>query len=200
MKKALMVLFSAVVFLLLPIESSIAKTENFKTTEDVNKAWEINFNGKLDSSTVTSNNVYVLDGQTKYPTTLTVINGGSTIKVKPNSPYQVGKLYELVITNNVKNTNGKALKESVRMPFKVVDSESIIQSVYEITSKDITILTITTNSDVFEVKIGTESLNYKGNNTYQYVLIGEKVGSKVTISAYDENDKRIDQLTYTIGQ
>ncbi|MCP1143697.1 Ig-like domain-containing protein [Lysinibacillus endophyticus] len=200
MKKALIVLFSAVLFLLLPFETSLAKTWNFQTTEDVYKHWKVNFSGKLDASTVSSNNVYVLDGQTKHPTTPTVTNGGSSIEVKPNSPYQMGKLYQLVISTNVKNANGITLKESVTMPFKVVDSKAIIQSVHEITSQSITVLTIATNSDVFELKIGTESLKYLGNNKFQHVLIGEKVGSKVTINAYDENNKRIDQLTYTIGQ
>ncbi|SOB90798.1 Ig-like domain-containing protein [Ureibacillus xyleni] len=200
MKKALIVLFSAVMFLLLPFESSLAKTWNFQTTEDVYKAWKVNFSGKLDSATINSSNIYVLDGQTKHPTTPTVTNGGSSIEVKPNSSYQVGKLYQLVVTTNVKNANGTPLKETVTMPFKVVDSGATIKSVYSVTSLNVTSLTVVTNDDVFYVKVDGEEIKYQGTNTFLYGLVGKKIGDKVTIIAYDKDNKVLQRLTYTIGQ
>ncbi|RUL49814.1 Ig-like domain-containing protein [Lysinibacillus antri] len=200
MKKALIVLCSVLLFLLLPIDAPNAKTWRFQATEDVNKVWEINFNGKLDAKTVNSTNIYVKDGQSIHPTTTNVINSGRTIKVKPNTPYTVGKLYELIVTTNVKNVDGKVLKDSVKMQFKIVETDTIFKAVQSITSQNITILTIVTDSDVLDVKISSESLKYVGNNTYEYVLIGDKIGDKVTIYAYDEKNKLLEKMTYTIGE
>lgn len=200
MKKLLILLCSVALFLILPFETSLAKEWNIQTTEDVEKTWKVNFSMELDSTTVKSSNVYVTDGKTVHPTKLQIINGGKTIEVQPSEAYEMNTEYELIVTKDVKNLSGQPLQESVEMPFKVVDSSVVIQSVNSVTGSGITVLTVVTNSDVFDVKISSESLKYKGNNTYEHVLFGKEPGDSITIYAYDENDKVIEKQTYKIGE
>src|SRR5690554_4532733 len=149
MKKLLIVLCSVALFLILPIDTSIAREWDFKTTYDSNKAWNVSFNMNLDEKTVNSSNIYVKDGKEVHPTTPVLKNSGKTVEVQPNSSYKKGKIYYLYVTTNVKNSNGKPLKESVEMPFIIGDAGSTFQTIQSVTSHNITALTIVTNNDVF---------------------------------------------------
>lgn len=198
MRKTVIILFTAMLFLLLPMQSSLAKEWTFKTTEDVNKGWKIGFNMKLDTTTVSQNNVYVTDGKTTHPTTLQVVDNGKAIEIRPTISYQPGKQYRIIVSAAIKSTEGKALKSPIEVPFEVVDPTAKIKSIYSVNNQTITSLTITTSDDVFDLKIGSESLRYIGNNTYEHILIDANPGSSVTIYAYDENNKRIETKKYTL--
>lgn len=197
-KKILMIVFSALVFLLLPVQASLAKEWTLQMTEDVNKAWKVRFSVALDAKSVQKSSVYVTDGKTTHSTSLKLLENGELIEVTPSTPYKIGTEYRIMITTDVKSKNGKSLKSAVEVPFEVIDSNANIKSIKSTNDKTITTLTVVTSNDVFDLKINNESLRYTGNNTYEHMLIGQKAGTVVTIYAYDVDGKRIETKKYTI--
>ncbi|MEK4406331.1 Ig-like domain-containing protein [Sporosarcina sp. FSL K6-6792] len=190
-RRKLVAFLAMFIVLLTSSQLGIAKEWDFEPIDDVNKAWEIKFNIPLDGSSLTTDSVYILDGKGKHPVTLQLTGNGNTVQVSPKVPYEVGKQYMLMITGAVRANEGKALKTSVEVPFRVVNPTEKIIAVQSLTSGYLTTLTVTGSPDVHKVKVGTEEMRYKGNNRYQATLFDAKPGSTVTIYAYDESGKSL---------
>lgn len=169
----------------------------FQPIDDANKVWEIRFNYPLDSESVSTDSVYVLEGTKKHATTLRLAEDGKLLWVYPTEPYEKEKQYRVMITSGVKS-DGKALKTPVEVPFQLVDLNDKIQSVYSKTVNVLTTVTVTTSPDVHSVKIGTDEMKFEGNNTFTLTLVDAKIGSTLSIYGYDENNKRIETKKYKI--
>lgn len=176
----------------------MAKGWNLKTSNDVNKVWEVQFNKALDKSTVTAESVYVSDGKTKHATTLKLTGNGSTLRVSPNVPYEVGKQYMLMITKDVRSSDGKILTTSVEFPFQIVNSGSHIQAVYSTSNGVFTTITVMTSSDVNNVTVGGEEMKYQGKNRHTITILDAKPGATVSIIAYDDNNKKLETKKFTL--
>lgn len=177
-------------------QPALAKEWNLKTSIDVNKLWEVKFSKPLDERTMIADNIYVLDGKKKHATTLELAGDGSILQVSPDTPYEVGKSYMLMITRDVKSTDGKALTESVEFPFQITGH---IQDIYSTSNSIVTTITVKASRDVNRVTVGSEEMRYEGKNIHKLPLIGAKPGSTVTITAYDVDNKRLDRISYKLG-
>ena len=195
-----LVAFLAIFIILLTTssQSAIAKEWDLKFSDDISKVWEVRFNKPLDESTLTANNVYVLDGKQTHATTLKLMGDGSVLQVSPSVPYEVGKPYMLMITGDVKSSDKKALKTSVELPFQIVNSEGIIQAVYSTSNGIFTTITVMASSDVNRVTVGSVEMTYRGKNRHTTTLLDAKPGSTVSISAYDESNKRLETKKITL--
>lgn len=198
--KFITVILSILLLLLPSNDSLMAKEWPTRSTDNVRKVWKVRLKMPLDSKSINGNSVYVLNGKTKHSTTVRLTNKGFTVEVTPNTTYQKGRSYRLLITSLVKTKSGKPLKTPVEIPFQIVDAAAKIQSVKTVTSGILTNVTVTTSPDVYKVKIGTTDMHYKGNNIYSYGLVDIKVGTVLTIYAYDENNKLLETKKYTIGK
>jgi len=186
------------IVLLTSSQLGIAKEWDFEPIDDVNKAWEIKFNIPLDGSSLTTDSVYILDGKGKHPVTLQLTGNGNTVQVSPKVPYEVDKQYMLMITGAVRANDGKSLKMSVEVPFRVVNPTEKIIAVQSLSSGYLTTLTVTASPDVHKVKVGSVEMDYRGNNRYKITLFDAKLGSTVSIIAYDENGKSIETEKYKL--
>ena len=174
-----------------------AKTWDYQTSENVNKIWKVKFNMQLSEKSLTSSSIYVTDGSKTHPTTLSLAKDGYAVDIKPTTPYVVGKQYQIIVKTTVQ-ANGKMLKTPIEVPFRIVDSTVKIQHAQNDISSIFTTVKVKTSSDVYRVTVDGEEMNYKGNNSFVYTLIDKSAGSSVYIYAYDENDRRIESLKYTI--
>ncbi|WP_374721458.1 Ig-like domain-containing protein [Peribacillus tepidiphilus] len=191
-------LFTIMIILFSNNHLTFAKKWDIQTTDQVNKVWKVRFNVPLDQKSLTSDSFYVLNGTSKHSTTLRLEDSGYTVVVAPNSSYEIGKTYRIIITSLVKSKKGKAVRTPIEIPFQVVKTSSKIQSVNTFSSGAFTNITVTTSEDVYKVKIGADEMHYKGNNTFTYGLIDIKNGTTLTIYAYDENNKLIETKKYTV--
>lgn len=178
---------------------ALAKEWQYKTTEDVNKVWKVRFNGKMDTSSFTDSNIYVMDGKSIHPTKLSASENGYAVEVKPAKPYEIGKQYRLIIKGSVKSTKGIALKTPIEVPFEVEDPTLKSKSIQSNTNSSFTTVTVRTSSDIYKVTVAGAEMIYNGNNTYSSTMIDQKAGSTVTINFYDENNKLVETKKHTIG-
>ncbi|MEK4484705.1 Ig-like domain-containing protein [Psychrobacillus sp. FSL H8-0484] len=177
---------------------TLAEKWEYKTTEDVNKVWKVRFNAQLNSKSLTKSNVYVTDGQNVHPTTFLTSSNGYVVEVKPTTPYQVGKEYQLVIKKSVQSSNGKELKTAIEVPFKIEDSKLKIKSVQSDTNSYFTTLTVQSSAEVHRVTVGGVDMVYQGSNKFTSTLLDTPKGTTVTIIAYDENNKQLETKKYTV--
>lgn len=190
----------AMFILLLPSSQlANAKEWEFQPTNDVKKVWEIWVNVPLELSSLTANSVYVLDGKNKHATTLRLGRNGYTVLVSPTVPYVVGKKYVLMITTAVKSSNRKALKVPIEVPFQVVNPADDIQSIHSHSTGILTNLTVTTSQGVHKVTVAGEDMRYRGNNKFTTTLIDAKPGSMISVTGYDEKNKRLEVKRYKLG-
>lgn len=180
-------------------QMTYAKEWDARTTDKVDKVWKVQFSKQIDGLSLNENSVYVTDGVKNHPTTLRVIDDGYTLEVSPDKDYQPGKLYKLNITSLVKSLDGKLLKTPVEFPFQVVVLDANIQSVTSVSGGIITNITVKTSADVYKVKISGEEIHYKGNNIFSYGFVDLKTGTVLTVYAYDENNKLLKSIKYTVG-
>lgn len=146
----------------------------------------------LQASALTADSVYIVDGNgKKHPTNHQLVDNDKIVHVIPNVPYQIGEKYMLMITTAVRASDGKQLKESVEVPFRVVNPTEKIVAVQSVTNDYFTTLTVTASPDVHTVKVGTVEMDYKGNNRYKLTFPDVTLGSTVNLYAYDETGKRI---------
>lgn len=190
--------FMALVFLQLN-EMAIAKVWEFQPIDTVDKGWNVRFNLDLDENSITTNNVYIMDGGKKHASVPRLVGNGREIEVIPSALYEVGKNYRLIITTSVKSkTSGKALKTPLEVPFQVIDPNEDIQATHSFTSGIITTVTVIAHPRVHRVTISGTDMHYLGNNQYMYTLLDMKPGAAVTIVGYDENNKRLKSQRYNI--
>ncbi len=105
----------------LPIEGDYREWE-MKTEVPLTKEWNIRFNRKLDKTSVTKDNVFLvsaLNPHIKILATLRLSEDGMIIHIQPKQPLDGQKKYFLII-QKLKDESGKLLKQNVVMPFKTV--------------------------------------------------------------------------------
>jgi hypothetical protein len=84
------------------------------------KQIKITFSKELDESTLTRDNVYVLDSKNnKVDIVMTYDKDSKTLKVSPKSFYKVSENYRLYLTRNVLSKYGEQLKQGVKYNFTV---------------------------------------------------------------------------------
>lgn len=105
----------------LPIEGAYREWE-MKTEVPLTKEWNIRFNKKLDKTSVTNDNVFLVSAEnphTKIAANLRLSEDGTIIHIQPKQPLDGGKKYFLII-QKLKDESGMLLKQNVVMPFKTV--------------------------------------------------------------------------------
>jgi hypothetical protein len=91
-----------------------------KIVSDINKAWKINFTNDLDFDTVNDKTIRILDD--KNTLVGIKISRGDSLKecvIEPLKPYVNKGVYTIYISEEIKSTNGRPLKNSIKMNFKV---------------------------------------------------------------------------------
>lgn len=171
-----------------------------KTTTNTLKDWTVTFSAPMDINSVNSSNLYVTDDSNKLvKTTLIRSADGASVQIHPVSAYVVGKKYWVYVTEGVTVNNGKQhLTKQEAMPFMVV-KDSVISSVSNSYSSLLTSFTVVTSPEVCSVKIKQSQMLYQGNNIYKLGMTGLKLGSKVTVYAYDGKGKLLESEIYTIN-
>jgi hypothetical protein len=82
------------------------------------KTWTFEFAEELDSSTINTDNIYVLDSQgNKVDVKLLYAN--KKIKIVPKKPYKTKNTYTLYVTSEVKCKSGKLLEEGKKYQFTI---------------------------------------------------------------------------------
>lgn len=105
----------------LPIDGEYREWE-MKTEVPLTKEWNIRFNRKLDKTSVTKDNVFLvsaLNPHIKILANLRLSEDGTIIHIQPKQPLDGQKKYFLII-QKLKDESGKLLKQNVVMPFKTV--------------------------------------------------------------------------------
>lgn len=91
-----------------------------KQTTDAKKAWLIEFNTPLVSSSVHEENVYIIDsGGNKLSFIQPVIEKEKYIRLKNNEPFSFNTLYYIVIEKEVTSVQASKLKKGLYVPFTV---------------------------------------------------------------------------------
>lgn len=92
-----------------------------KSQVDANKQWTIKFNHVIDSSTVTKQNIKVLDANGQNVNVgITLGSDKKTVIVTPpDGGYKSGQTYYLNISKNLKDVNNKNLKNDTQMKFTI---------------------------------------------------------------------------------
>lgn len=92
----------------------------------VDKTWTIKFNKQLDPNTFKTDNVQVLDGNGQAVSVNVVLNSDNTSVnvLPPDSKYENGQTYCLVIKKSLLSKANDQLSKEVRMYFTIVKSSS----------------------------------------------------------------------------
>lgn len=82
--------------------------------------WQIRFNTPLDPSTVNNVNLYVTNlSMAPMQTSITYDAAMNIIEIEPLDSYNKDESYILHITTKVKSKGGKALKQPIKLQFKI---------------------------------------------------------------------------------
>ncbi|MEG0258673.1 MAG: DUF5050 domain-containing protein [Lysinibacillus sp.] len=91
-----------------------------RESKDPKKSWRIQLSTALDASSISSNNVYVLDAAGKKVTHVTAkLENERYITLQNNGAYSKNVYYFVVVEKSVKSTKGKNLPKSMYIPFKI---------------------------------------------------------------------------------
>ena len=121
-------IFKAIIIMILTFALSIPMQKvvnastytNMGTKNDVvvSKPWTVSFNKSLSSTTVNTTNIKVVGESNNYiDINVSLVNNNKNVIVKPVKNYESNKKYTLIVTQNVKSTDGKPLPKEVRMEF-----------------------------------------------------------------------------------
>ena len=100
------------------VKASTVTNMGAKKDVIVSKPWTVSFNKVLDASTVNTTNIKVMSNDNKYiDITVSLANANKNVVVKPVENYEYNKTYTLIVTNQVKSSDGKLLPSEVRMNF-----------------------------------------------------------------------------------
>lgn len=100
---------------------------NMESKKDVaiNKSWAVNFNKSLSADTVNSTNIMVISEDNNYiPIEVSLSDSNKNIIVKSVDNYEYDKTYTLIVTQNVKSSDGNPLPKEVRMDFTTTTTRS----------------------------------------------------------------------------
>lgn len=112
----------------LPIDIVVGgtSTDNIKHWEEKTgiereKQWTIKFTNDIDASTVTDENIRVLDRSgSSVNISMNLENDKKTVVIKsPEHGYEPGKVYYLEINKNVRDIKGNNLKKYINMKFTI---------------------------------------------------------------------------------
>lgn len=144
---------------------SAAESIQWKSYSNIatNKQWTITFNQNIDKNSI-QNNVYLIDTYNKK-VAVTATSAGKKLSVQPTADLNYNTNYQLVVTNNLQSTKGKAMNQEIIIPFTTVQNA-------ETTS------TVKTFSSEYDLLWKMPSSNYK-----QFHLVGTK--SKQTVGGYE---------------
>ncbi len=111
--------FSSFTLIEMPKDYFQGKTTVMKDKVAADKEWNIKFTKAVDASTVTKDNVYVVDS--KGNKVEVKINYGSEdlLKVTPVNPYTSGETYYLYISKNVRAKDRTSLVNGLRYQFTI---------------------------------------------------------------------------------
>lgn len=90
--------------------SPLANSENFSVHEPIT----ITFYDDLDESTVTSDNIYLDQGVTSQ---VTYDSDTKTVNIVPDQRLNANTLYTVTLNENLKESNGNSLEESIELSF-----------------------------------------------------------------------------------
>lgn len=112
-------------------------TWNSKIINNPKKEWNITLNQELVSTSVTLSNIYIADeqGNKIYTTTPKLLIDQKTVVISPIGDYEQGKTYYLYIINQLQSSNGKIMKDNIRMPFVYNQSQLVVQDPAKFTAK-----------------------------------------------------------------
>ncbi|MCB2361717.1 N-acetylmuramoyl-L-alanine amidase [Clostridium estertheticum] len=100
------------------VKASTFTSMDSKKDVSVSKPWTVSFNKALDSSTVNTTNIKVLSNENVYAEIkVSLGSDDKNIVVQPVNSYEYNKTYTLIVTNQVKSSDGKFLPSEVRMDF-----------------------------------------------------------------------------------
>lgn len=89
-------------------------------TNDVKKAWRIEFNSSLNKETVNEKSVYVIDNEGKKVSfILPVVEQDKYIRIQNNGQFAMNALYYIVIEKDVASMKGNKMKKGMYIPFIV---------------------------------------------------------------------------------
>lgn len=84
------------------------------------KSWIVKFNNILDPSTITGDNIIVLnENGEKVSVKLEVGSDGKTVIVTPFKSYDYEKKYKMILRDSVKSKSGKKLIKSAKLDFTI---------------------------------------------------------------------------------
>jgi len=132
----------------------------------------LEFSQSVDESTLSSDNIYIQDADTnKITTTISLEN--SNIKVTPTANLTLNATYTLVVTTNIKNSEGASLGENYKWEFTASSPDTSAPTIKSTlpaissTSADITtniILEFDELLDTTNIQAGTLELRDSSNN------------------------------------
>lgn len=98
-------------------QEKVHQNLKFKTGKFI---WQIRFNTALDPTTVNNINLYVTTlNMAPLSTNITYDASMNTIEIEPLESYAKNESYVLHVTTNVKSKGGKALKQPIKLQFKI---------------------------------------------------------------------------------
>ena len=118
-KKSVITFIMSIILITPFAQVTAAKTWTNFTQVDVDKEWILKFNRSIEPTSV-DHNVFITQGSTKIAVNTTVSQNKLTIK--PTSKLELNKSYTLVVTEQIRDNNGKKMNQAVNIPFTTVDS------------------------------------------------------------------------------
>ncbi|MBW9152924.1 N-acetylmuramoyl-L-alanine amidase [Clostridium estertheticum] len=100
------------------VQASTFTSMSSKKDVAASKPWTVSFNKPLSLPTVNTTNIKVVDKDNNYiDITVDLTNNNKTVVAQPVKNYDYGKTYTLIVTDQVKSSDGKVLPSEVRMDF-----------------------------------------------------------------------------------
>lgn len=122
------ILLFSILFIVAPltIANASSLTDEVKDVP-LNKEWKITFSHPVVQSTVTTNSIYIVDGNGTNLSITPIINGNVVTLPQPNGGYKANQRYTLHITSDVMGQVGsttKPLTQTIAKPFTTVNSSN----------------------------------------------------------------------------
>lgn len=88
----------------------------------LDKAWTIEFSMQLDSNTINTSNIYIVDSKYNFvDCNLSLLSDKKSVTITPKTNYNPSEEYSLIINRNVQSIDGEKLAKGVIMKFTTED-------------------------------------------------------------------------------
>ena len=194
-KKLFLNIVFSMMFFVASSTAYAAEYEKFpmKFSNDILKSWTIEFNQNINLDLVDSESVRI-ETEEGLIQNISVTSDSSNVTLKTLEPYEVDKLYYVVVEEGIESHEGKKLSKGVKMPF-MIQCEST--SRYEV--RQITDFTVG-----YEVYANLENANF-------YIIADKESGlgvaepckngyEAVLFNMIGENPENLEILFYKDGQ